>query len=278
MLVTKNATEQYFEKIKSPEYDPINNDEILKLIKVAQSGYNKEKKIWFTEEAIKARNEIINRNIRLVPYVVHKIMKGNKVLYSSFIDCISDCNLSLIKCIIGYNLKDNKTHFATYAQIAIRRRAWRYLREHGSSIKLPSNRVNERRIEENKIYCNPGGLDRLFKGDFLSVNPVFSIDAEFEEGNSTQFDFPVEDNPQKKISESEINSLALQSLKCLNDQERAIIQKRYLFDSVYDKKKKDTLKVLSNELKISGERVRQIEEKALKKMRKFITVDNNEER
>ena len=278
MLRKKQTIDQYFDSIKAPEYNPIANDKILKLIEIAQSGYDKEKKIWFTEEAINARNEIVNRNLRLVPYVVHKVMKGNKVLYSSFMDCISDCNFSLIKCIIGYNLEESKTHFATYAQIAIRRRAWRYLREHGSSIKLPSNRVNERRAEEDEIYCTPGGLDRLLKGDFLPVNPVFSIDAEPDESNCPKFEFPVEDNPQQKIGKVEMDIIVLEALKSLNDQERSIIERRYLFDSLYDKKKKDTLKVLSGELKLSGERIRQIEEKALKKMKKFITVDNNEER
>jgi len=283
MLRIKSSIDQYFETIETENYQPIHNDKILALIKIAQSGYDKKTKTWTTEEAIEARNEILKRNVKLVAYLIHKVMKLNNPL---FLDCINEGNCALIKCIIGYDLEERTTNFATYVQVAIRRHAWRFLRENSSSITLPQNKVRERRQVESEIYGNPGALDRLHKRDYLPVNPVFSLDLDFDDDSvNKKFDVPVDDDPSEKLGEQEIRGMALKSLSCLTEQEKTIIEKRYLYDHASsneelseDSDKKSTLKVMALELGLSGERVRQIETIALKKMKKYITVNRGEER
>lgn len=280
MLKTKTSIDQYFDTINTEDYEPIHNDKILALIKIAQSGYDKENKTWLTEEAIEARNEILKRNVKLVAYLIHRVMKVNNSL---FLDCVNEGNCALIKCIIGYNLEEKTTNFATYVQVAIRRHAWRFLRENSSSITLPQNKVRERRQVESEIYGTSGALDRLHKRDYLPVNPVFSLDLDFDDDSvNKKFDLPIHDDPSEKLGEKEIRSMVLKSLNCLTEQEKTIIEKRYLYDHVHsneqDLEKKSTLKVMASELGISGERVRQIETIALKKMKKYITVDEGEER
>jgi RNA polymerase sigma factor (sigma-70 family) len=280
MLKTKSSIDQYFDTIDTDGYQPIHNEKILALIKIAQSGYDKETKTWLTEEAIEARNEILKRNVKLVAYVIHRVMKSNNPL---FLDCINECNCALIKCIIGYNLEERTTNFATYVQVSIRRHAWRFLRENTSSITLPQNKVRERRIVESEIYGKSGALDRLHKRDYLPVNPVFSLDLDFDDDSvNKKFELPVHDDPSAKLGDKEIRKIVLKSLNCLTEQEKTIIEKRYLYDSISsnedDLDKKSTLKVMALELGVSGERVRQIETIALKKMKKYITIDNGEER
>jgi|SaaInlV_165m_DNA_1040744.scaffolds.fasta_scaffold08069_1 RNA polymerase sigma factor (sigma-70 family) len=272
-LVYKSTIDQYFETIFTEEYEPLDNNAIEELLEVAQSGYDKETSTWLTEEAIEARNEVIKRNVRIIPYVLHKIMKDNKSL---FMDCINECHFAIIKCVINYNVGNDNNTFATYAQTAISRHAWRFIREQSSSITLPYNKISERKKVENEIYSNSGALDRLFDQDYLPVNPVISLDYCRNNSDDPRFsDIPINDNYPDSKSELELRTLALDSLNCLTDQEKMIIESRYLVDSKNDKM---TLRELATEIGKTGERVRQIEEMALEKMRNFITVDNGEER
>jgi RNA polymerase sigma factor (sigma-70 family) len=263
---------QYFNEIESPEYDPIDNDQIKELVAIAQSGYNQETKEWETSEAIEAKNEIVKRNIRLVPYVIHKVIKDNKTL---FMDCVNECHFAILKCIAGYDV-NGKTSFCTYAQISIKRHAWRFLREHSSSVKLPANKVTERRKIEEEIYSKPGVLDRLFNRDFKPVHHVCSLDYNYDDGTKLHEgpfrDVPINDSASDKIYQVEILNLVMDSLSCLSDKEKAIIEKRYLEDD------KRTLRDIADDIGMSGERVRQIERRALVKMKNFITIEKREER
>jgi RNA polymerase nonessential primary-like sigma factor len=260
---------QYFDEIDSEEYDPISNDEIKKLVAIAQAGYNAETQEWETEESIEARNEVVKRNIRLVPYVIHKVMRENKE--NLFMDCVNECHFAIIKCVVGY---DGSANFATYAQTSIRRHAWRFLRENSSVVKLPANKVTKRKQIEDKIYRTPGVLDRLFKRDFLPLNHVYSLDYNHDDGrksNESPFkDIPVNECSRDKIYKGEMSGLVMESLDCLTDKEKTIIEKRYLLDS------KMTLRDIADDIGMSGERVRQIEQHALIKMRNHLKFKKGE--
>jgi RNA polymerase nonessential primary-like sigma factor len=270
---TDHLMTQYFNEIAAPEYDPIDNEKIQKLVAIAQAGYNKETKKWETEEAVEARDEIVKRNIRLVPYVIHKVIKdNNKTL---FMDCVNECHFAILKCIVGYD-PESKTNFATYAQVSIRRHAWRFIRENSSSVKLPANKVAERRKAEEEVYANPGVLDRLFSRDFKPVHHVCSLDYNYDDGKKHHDrpfkDVPIDDSASDKLYEVEIIDLVLDSLQCLTDKEKTIIEKRYLEEH------KRTLRDIASDIGMSGERVRQIEQRALIKMKNHLRFEKGEER
>ena len=268
----ESAITQYFNEINTSEYDAIDNEEIKKLVKIAQDGYDEEKDEW-TEAALEARNEVVKRNIRLVPYVIHKVMKDNKM--NLFMDCVNECHFAVIKCIIGYDLEGG-TNFATYAQVSIYRHAWRFLRENASSIKLPAQKVAERKKIEDEIYRTPGVLNRLFKRDFKPLNPVYSLDYQFDDGSRVHTspfkDIPTHESVPEKIYTLEMSDLIIESLECLTDKEKLIIEKRYLNDD------KRTLRDIADDIGMSGERVRQIEQKALLKLRSFLRYSKKEDR
>jgi len=258
---------QYFKDIEGEEYNPISNDEIKELVKIAQAGYDKEKKEWKTEEAIEARNEIVKRNIRLVPYVIHKVIKDKKS--NLFLECVNECHYAIVKCVVGYDTSDDcATNFATYAQISIRRHAWRFLRENANTVKLPSAVVSKISKSENEIYATPGALDRVFKGDFKTLNHVVSLDYDYDDGEKNHRspfkDIPIENDPDKNLKKQELQQLIEGCLQCLSEKERTIIEKRYLSDE------KTTLREIALDVELSGERVRQIEKKALTKLRNHI--------
>jgi len=269
---TELSMKQYYNEIAAEEYEPISNEEIRELIRIAQSGYNSERKEWVTEEAIDAKNEVVKRNIRLVPYVVHKVLKDNRYL---FMDCVNECHFSIVKCIIGYDL-ESRTNFATYAQVSISRHVWRFLRENSNVVTLPYGKVSERKKEEDDIYSKPGVLNRLFKKDFKPVNHVCSLDYNYDDGTKIRTsplkEISVKDDVPSKIFDEEIRGLVIESFSCLTDKERTIIKKRYLSD------KKMTLRNIATDIGMSGERVRQIEQNALFKMKKFLLVEKGEQR
>jgi RNA polymerase sigma-32 factor len=263
---------QFFNEIAAPEYDPVSNEEIKKIIKVAQAGYNKKTKQWLTEEAIEARNEVVRRNIRLVPYVIHKVVKDNKCL---FMDCVNECYFAIMKCVGGYDL-EGKTNFATYAQVSIRRHSWRFLRENASTVVLPATKISSRKKLEDEMYSKPGALDRLFKKDFAPVHHVCSLDYNYDDGtkhHSSPFkDVPVDDSASDKMYDVEIRGLVKGSFSCLTDKEKSIIEKRYLSET------KNTLRDIADDIGMSGERVRQIEQRALIKMKNYLKFEKNEGR
>jgi RNA polymerase sigma factor (sigma-70 family) len=249
------------------KYEPIEDGEVIRdLIKVAQSGYDKDLETW-TPEAEEAKNKIVDANMRLIPFIIHKIISGRHPL---FMDCVNECHFVIVKCIIGYKF-DANTHFATYSQTSIRRRVWRFLREHANTVKLPSGQVSKRQKVENEIYGSKNGLDKLFKGDFEPVSHVLSLDYDYDDGSkshSSPFkDIPCHDTASSIVLGKELKAITRHALSCLTDKEKHIIESRYLLD------KKMTLEDVSLTIGTSGERVRQIEKYALKKMRRFMDID-----
>lgn len=253
----------YFQEIMSKkEYEPISdNEEVKRLISKVQEGYDYENKSWLNEESLEARNILIKRNLRLVPFVLHKIKLGRHHL---FMDCVSEGVFSLSKCILGYDLKSN-TIFASYAQIALRRHMWRFLRENGNAIKLPFGEL-KKRINYEKISFN--------SPDNLPIHPASSISNKLDDksaNSKSQFmDIPLYETPCSIILSDENKIIIRSALECLTERERFIIDKRVLSDE------KVIFNDLADEMGITRERVRQIEKEALLKMRNWISYQSED--
>jgi len=259
----------YFKEISKSDYDPIDDSKIKNHLKIAQDGYDYEKKEWKNQKAIDSREVIIKANMRLIPSIVSKMIGIKHTLY---MDCISECHFAIIKCIIKFDLTQ-KVAFATYAQVAIKRFVWKYLREHVASVKLPSFQLKKRKEEEDRMYQSEGILDHLYKKDYVPVNHVCSIHYEANTNNGSVYN-PLQEiecqspNAIQNLLYEERKEKALDALKCLNNKERKVIEARILFDE-----RKVTLNCVANELNITGERVRQIEKNALEKMRSHMEIN-----
>ena len=138
---------------------------------------------------------------------------------------------------------------------------------------LESNEGNEKKYELLANDLN------VAKGDIIEMEQRmssrdFSLDAPFDEGHElTHLDLLQEDSPnqeealaqeeEKKIREREV----LNAMKRLNEKEIYVIKNRIMADSPL------TLQEIGGHLKLSRERVRQIESEALKKLKKEFSTN-----
>jgi RNA polymerase sigma-32 factor len=133
---------------------------------------------------------------------------------------------------------------------------------------LESNVGNEKKYELLANDLNVAKEDIIEMEQRMSSRD-FSLDAPFDEGHElTHLDLLQEDSPnqeetlareeEKKIQEREV----LNAMKRLNEKEIYVIKNRVMADSPL------TLQEIGDHLKLSRERVRQIESEALKKLKK----------
>ena len=118
-MTEKDLVSFYLEDIK--EYDILNKDEELSLLKKAKSG------------DIEARERLILCNLRLVVNVAKKY--GNKGL--SFIDLISEGNFGLIHAIEKFDVEKGY-RFSTYAVWWIKQAISKAIISKGREIRIPS--------------------------------------------------------------------------------------------------------------------------------------------
>jgi RNA polymerase sigma-32 factor len=133
---------------------------------------------------------------------------------------------------------------------------------------LESNEGNEKKYELLAKDLSVAKEDIIEMEQRMSSRD-FSLDAPFDEGHElTHLDLLQEDSPnqeealareeEKKIQEREV----LNAMKSLNEKEIYVIKNRVMADSPL------TLQEIGDHLKLSRERVRQIESEALKKLKK----------
>jgi len=227
---------------------------------------------------------IINSNLKLVVNIAKHYSR-----YSlSLMDLIEEGNLGLIKAVDRF--KPNKGYrFSTYAAWWIKQSITRALIDQGKTIRIPvymSEMMSKykRASEElkQKLDREPtrGELAKKLKmtvkkvGEIeLLMNKKSSLDAPVgADGDSHLSDF-IEDKSSLNIKD-EIDKFfkheeIMHMFKSLSEREQRVVDLRF---GVSDSKPR-TLAEIATRLKISRERVRQIEEKAIKKLRKCV-LDN----
>jgi len=228
----------------------------------------------------KAREVLINANLRLVV----KIAKGYLSNDMELIDLIQEGNLGLIKAADKFDFKKN-VRFSTYASFWIKQSIARALSNKSRMIRLPhrkeeklrkitraQNRLSkdfgrtpdvlelavETRLEEDEI-------DRILK----LPDKVLSIESTHDETNYSLKNV-VEDpkyNPDYLVMRNYLREKTQEMLKILTEKEKKVLLMRYSFFSG----EKNTLKDIGQKLSISPETVRQIEMRALKKIREHFS-------
>jgi RNA polymerase primary sigma factor len=228
-----------------------------------------------------AKNEFVKANLRLVVSIARRFNHGRLPLA----DLIQEGNIGLMKAVERYDYRRG-FRFSTYASWWIRHAISRALADKGRAVRLPVHMIDayhriakSQRELQSKLERPPStqeiaaatGIeaDKLEKmKTFLSETPV-SLDRPIsDEDGRRLIDVLVDPNEGPAVPEqmasSETQNEMLKLLASLKPIEADILRKR--FGLVNDRER--TLKEIGDEYRLSRERVRQLQEQALGKMRR----------
>lgn len=228
-----------------------------------------------------ARDKMILANMRLVVSIAKKYAYSNLEL----MDLIQDGSMGLMKAVDRYQV-ERGFKFSTYATWWIRQTISRSISDTSRTIRLPVY-IHDMLSVVRKVkrhYANEYGMEpdieiiseisgipvstlkmlELYNSDTISINQPMGDDEStlIDLIKDTKNPTPEEYN-NYKVLEVYVHSI----LEELSKRERDIIKMRYGIES--DKK---TLDEIGKIFGITRERVRQLESKAIKKLKKIITI------
>jgi RNA polymerase primary sigma factor len=229
----------------------------------------------------RAKNEFVKANLRLVVSIARRFNHGRLPLP----DLIQEGNIGLMKAVERYDYRRG-FRFSTYASWWIRHAISRALADKGRAVRLPVHMIDayhriakserelqsklERPATTEEIASVTGiEAEKLEKmRTFLADNPV-SLDRSLSEDDGRRLiDVLVDPNegpsPPEQMMSSETQQEMLKLLGVLKPIEADILRKRFGLINDHER----TLKEIGDEYRLSRERVRQLQEQALGKMRK----------
>jgi len=225
------------------------------------------------------KNQMTEANLRLVV----SIAKGYRHRGLELTDLIQEGNIGLMNCIEGFEYRlDNK--FGTYATWWIRQSITRAIANQAHTIRIPvptTYMVSKASRFANRFYNTQGRLPtfeeiraklELTEKELgllkKAMNPTISLEKPVGD-DSTIFDL-IEDShaecPENEIMKSNLSEKTREALATLTPKEEDVLRLRKGIERAYD----HTLEEIGNMPKydVTRERIRQIEAKALRKLRK----------
>jgi RNA polymerase primary sigma factor len=229
----------------------------------------------------KARTLMINSNLRLVVTIAQDYAN----LGLPLLDLISEGNIGLMTAVNRFD-PSKGAKLSTYAAWWIRQSIKRALSNQSKTIRLPIHfgdkisrmrRVARQMSEEigreptdDELGQEIGiATDKISHLKSASIRPA-SLDAPVSDDDLTEFGESVGDEeartPFELLRDKDLHNKLDGLLEVLNDREKKIISQRFGFDGGERK----TLEEVGQKLRVSRERIRQLQNSALSKLRRAL--------
>ena len=258
----KRSLELYLDEIKN--YKPLDSEVEIELAVLAKKG------------DLEAINKLITHNLRFVVAVAKKF-QGQGI---PFEDLINEGNLGLIKAVDRFD-ESRGFRFISYAVWWITQGIRQAIQKTGRVIRLPAHiresmgKLYRKSIElEQNIErepsaaelaeitkTSPGWIDDLKK---VFTEPV-SLDESFGDSDTALMHLLASKDPRPEatLMKNSLEKEILSVLDTLDDREKFVIINYFGFQG----KEQKNLQEIGNDLNITSERVRQIKDRALQRLR-----------
>ncbi|MBQ6492310.1 MAG: RNA polymerase sigma factor RpoD [Erysipelotrichaceae bacterium] len=255
-------------------------DEEIVIAKRIEKGLKHPKDAKLVQDGIDAKNELISANLRLVVAIAKKYT-GRGML---FLDLIQEGNMGLIKAVDKFDYTKG-FKFSTYATWWIRQAITRAIADQARTIRIPVHmvetinkmtRIQRQLVQElgrdpsaEEIAARmEGGMtaEKVREIQKIALDPVSLETPIGEEDDSHLGDF-IEDKDALSPDQYANNELLKDEidliLSTLTDREEKVIRLRFGLEDGRTR----TLEEVGKEFDVTRERIRQIEAKALRKLK-----------
>ena len=229
-------------------------------------------------ETKKAKKEMIEANLRLVVAIAKRYTNKNVPL----LDLIQEGNIGLIKAVDKFEYR-RSCKFATYAIWWIRQRIVRAINDQGRSIRIPVHMI-ENCSKMNKVSRDltaqlgrdPSpeeiaqkmsiSVDKVMKMMRIVKDPI-SLETPVRDDDENSVGNFIEDpntkSPYDLVAEQFLKEITSKQLSTLTQREERVLRMRFGIGMASD----HTLEEVGEQFGVTRERIRQIEAKALRKLK-----------